>query len=126
MLPSRGGADMKAYWIAPGTSGTTVELRDTPTPEPKAGELVVRVRATSLNRGELLGGKPGAVAKPGGGECAGEIVKIGDRVMGRAAGGFAELSVIDAREAMKVPAALGWEAAAATPLVFLVVYDMLV
>src|SRR5215475_11205158 len=135
MLPSRGGADMKAYWIAPGTSGTTVELRDTPTPEPKAGELVVRVRATSLNRGELLGGKPGAAAKPGGGECAGEIVKIGegvtgfaagDRVMGRAAGGFAELSVMDAREAMKVPAALGWEAAAATPLVFLVVYDMLV
>ena len=126
---------MKAYWIAPGTSGTTVELRDTPAPAPKAGELLVRVRASSLNRGELLGGKPGAAAKPGGGECAGEVVKTGegvtgfaagDRVMGRAAGGFAELSVMDAREAMKVPAALGWEAAAATPLVFLVVYDMLV
>jgi NADPH:quinone reductase len=126
---------MKAYWIAPGTSGTTVELRDTPAPEPKPGELLVRVRATSLNRGELLGGKPGGAAKPGGGECSGEVVKTGegvtgfaagDRVMGRAAGGFAELSVMDAREAMKVPAALGWEAAAATPLVFLVVYDMLV
>ena len=126
---------MKAYWIAPGPSGTTVELRDTPAPEPKPGELLVRVRATSLNRGELLGGKPGAAAKPGGGECSGEVVKTGegvtgfaaaDRVMGRCAGGFAELSVMDAREAMKVPAALGWEAAAATPLVFLVVYDMLV
>jgi len=33
---------------------------------------------------------------------------------------------MDAREAMKVPAGLGWEEAAATPLVFLVVYDMLV
>jgi len=33
---------------------------------------------------------------------------------------------MDAREAMRVPAALGWEEAAATPLVFLVVYDMLV
>ena len=64
---------MKAYWIAPGTSGTTVELRDTPAPEPKAGELLVRVRASSLNRGELLGGKPGAAAKPGGGECSGEV-----------------------------------------------------
>ena len=126
---------MKAYWIAPGSSGTTVELRDTPAPEPKPGELLVRVRATSLNRGELLGGKPGAAAKPGGGECSGEVVKAGegvtgfaagDRVMGRCAGGFAELSVMDAREAMKAPAALGWEAAAATPLVFLVVYDMLV
>ena len=25
---------MKAYWIAPGPSGTTAELRETPTPEP--------------------------------------------------------------------------------------------
>ena len=126
---------MKAYWIAPGASGTTVELRDTPAPEPKAGELLVRVRASSLNRGELLGGKPGAAAKAGGGECAGEVVKAGegvtgfaagDRVMGRCAGGFAEQSVMDAREAMRVPAGLGWAEAAATPLVFLVVYDMLV
>ena len=33
---------------------------------------------------------------------------------------------MDAREAMRVPARLAWEEAAATPLVFLVVYDMLV
>ena len=61
---------MKAYWITPDTGGTRVELRETPTPEPKPGEILVRVRASSLNRGELLGGKPGAAAKPGGGECA--------------------------------------------------------
>jgi NADPH:quinone reductase-like Zn-dependent oxidoreductase len=126
---------MKAYWITPGPGGTRVELRDTPTPEPKAGELLVRMRAASLNRGELLGGKAGAAAKPGGGECAGEIVKLGDgvtgfaagdRVMGRCGGGFAELAVMDARETMRVPAKLSWDEAAATPLVFLVVYDMLV
>ena len=126
---------MKTYWITPGPGGTRVELRDTPTPEPKAGELLVRMRAASLNRGELLGGKAGAAAKPGGGECAGEIVKLGDgvtgfaagdRVMGRCGGGFAELAVMDARETMRVPAKLSWDEAAATPLVFLVVYDMLV
>src|SRR3989442_10497707 len=126
---------MKAYFLTPGPAGTGVELRETATPEPKPGEILVRVRATSLNRGELLGGKPGAPARAGGGECAGEVVKVGegvtgmstgDRMMGRCAGGFAEYAVMDAREAMRVPGTLAWEEAAATPLVFVVVYDMLV
>ncbi|HEY7648813.1 MAG TPA: zinc-binding dehydrogenase [Methylomirabilota bacterium] len=126
---------MKAYWITPGAGGAQVELRETATPEPKAGEVLVRVRATSLNRGELLGGKPGAPARAGGGECAGDVVKVGDgvtgvakgdRVMGRCGGGFAEYALMDAREAMRVPSRLSWEEAAATPLVFAVVYDMLI
>src|SRR5262245_62979667 len=126
---------MKAYWITPRPGPTKVELRETATPEPKPGEILVRVRATSLNRGELLGGKPGCAAKRGGGECSGEVVKVGDgvtgismgdRVMGRCGGGFAEFAVMDAREAMRAPARLSWDEAAATPLTFVVVYDMLV
>jgi NADPH:quinone reductase-like Zn-dependent oxidoreductase len=125
---------MKAYWITPGSGGTKVELRETSTPEPKAGEVLVRVRASSLNRGELLGSH-GAQAKPGGGECAGDVVKLGEgvtgvsvgtRVMGRCSGGFAEYALMDAREAMAMPARLSWEEAAATPLTFVVVYDMLI
>src|SRR5437899_3056256 len=126
---------MKAYWIGPGPTATAVELRETATPEPKAGEFLVRVRAASLNRGELLGGVYGAAPKPGGGECAGEVVKVGEgvtgvaigaRMMGRCGGGFAELAVMDAREALRVPGRLTWEEAAATPLTFIVVYDMLI
>lgn len=126
---------MKAYFLTAGSGGTVVELRDTATPEPKPGEILVRVRAASLNRGELLRGKAGAPAKPGGGECAGEVVKVGegvtgfaagDRLMGRCGGGFAEYALMDAREALRVPGRLTWEEAAATPLTFIVVYDMLI
>jgi NADPH2:quinone reductase len=98
----------------------------------------VRVRAASLNRGEFIASlglhAAAAEAKPAGQECAGEVIALGDgvagfapgdRVMGRARGAFAELAVMDAREAMAVPARLSWEEAASVPLVFLVAYDML-
>ena len=116
-----------------------LEPREAAQPVPGRGEMLVRVRAASLNRGEFISraGLHGDTVelKPAGAEAAGEIValgegvagwRIGDRVMGRARGGFADYSVIDAREAMTKPDALSWEEAAAIPLVFLVVYDMLV
>ena len=126
---------MQSYWIVPAAAGVALEARDIPRPEPKEGQLVVRVRATSFNRGELLPGHGAASAKPAGSECAGEISAIGagvsgfalgERVMGRCAGGFAEFATMDAREALRVPANLSWEQAAAIPLVFMVVHDMLV
>jgi NADPH:quinone reductase-like Zn-dependent oxidoreductase len=68
-------------------------------------------------------------------EGAGEIVglgpgvagfDIGQRVMGRCAGAFSELALMDVREAIPMPASLSWNEAAAIPLTFLVVHDMLV
>ena len=53
-------------------------------------------------------------------------VKAGDRVMGRARGGFSEYAVMQEFEAMRMPDRLSWEQAAGVPLVFLVTYDMLV
>ncbi|MEY3871161.1 MAG: hypothetical protein RLZZ296_156 [Pseudomonadota bacterium] len=132
---------MKSYWLktpelAQGAE-TTLELRDTPVPDPGPTQLLVRVRAAGLNRGEFLKGglhKPGA-AKAVGMEAAGEVVKtgaevthfaVGDRIMGRMAGAFAEYALIDAAEAMPMPERLSWEEAASIPLTFHVVYDMLV
>jgi NADPH:quinone reductase-like Zn-dependent oxidoreductase len=126
---------MQSYWLVPAAAGIALELRDVPRPEPKEGQLVVRVRATSFNRGELIPGHGASAAKPAGGECAGEIAalgaevsgfQIGERVMGRCSGGFAEYATMDAREALRIPPRLDWEQAAAIPLVFMVVHDMLV
>jgi NADPH:quinone reductase-like Zn-dependent oxidoreductase len=125
---------MKSYWVVQSEHGLELEPRDVPIPKPKEGQLLVKVRASSFNRGELLTGH-GAYdpnGKPAGIECAGEIAADGagftarERVMGRCVGGFAEYALMDAREAMRVPARLSWEQAAAIPLVFMVAHDMLV
>lgn len=129
---------MKSFWIRPESGTTALELRDAPMPEPGPGQLLVRMRAAGLNRGELIVGhavKAGGSAKAAGGEGSGEITKIGegvtgfktgDRVMGRCSGAFAEYSLFDAREALAMPKNLSWEEAACIPLVFMVVHDMLI
>lgn len=113
-------------------------------PDPVAGpeDLLVRVRATALNRADLLqrqGGYPQPGPKPAfevpGLEYAGEILAVGarvggfavgDRVMGLlAGGGYAEQVVTHFRLAMKVPANLSWQEAGATPEVYITAHDAL-
>ena len=133
------GQGMRGYWMQMTDTQTTLELREAPVPEPGARQLLVRLRAASLNRGEFVPGH-GLHGKPGtwkavGGEGAGEVVALGaevagfrpgDRVMGRCAGAFSEYALMDLAEAMAVPPALSWEEAASIPLTFLVAFDMLV
>jgi NADPH:quinone reductase-like Zn-dependent oxidoreductase len=130
---------MKAYVLRSEPDATRLELRDKPQPEPRPDQLLVRIRAASLNRGELIRGqgliKPGA-EKPAGMDAAGEVVGSGTRqdgiaqngmrVMGRLPGAFAEFGVMDKQDAIPIPSTLSWEEAAAVPITFLVVYDMLV
>ena len=129
---------MKSYAMQASAHDATIELRDTSTPDPAAGQLLVRLHAASLNRGEFIVGhgltKPGT-SKAIGMEGAGEVVKVGagvtgfsvgERVMGRCPGAFSEYAVMDTREAIPMPARLSFEEAASIPLTFLVVHDMLV
>jgi len=120
---------VKAYFLQSVGKETRLELRDVPQPQPKDGQVLVKVHAAGLNRGEFIAGHgliaPGA-AKAAGQEAAGEIVGTGERVMGRAPGAFAEYVLMDRREALPIPAGMTFEAAASIPLTFTVVHDMLV
>lgn len=129
---------MRSYWMRVGDHDAVLELRDLPQPEPGPGQIVLRVRAAALNRGEFIAGH-GLHAKPGarqiGLEAAGEVValgagvtqlKPGARVMGRCPAAFAEYAVMDAREAISIPEGVSWHEAATIPLVYQVAYDVLV
>jgi NADPH:quinone reductase len=130
---------MQSYWMTMDDAGSTIELRDSPVPQPAAGQLLVRMRAASLNRGEFVAGH-GLHGKPGtwkaiGGEGSGVVEAVGegvtawtsgDKVMGRCTGAFSEYALMEAAEAIAKPDALSWEEAASIPLTFLVAFDMLV
>ena len=129
---------MQSWWMQMTDTGSVLELRESPLPVPGACQLLVRLHAAALNRGEFLrGGLHGQAGswKAIGGEGAGEVIAVGtevtgfqpgDRVMGRCAGAFSEFALIEAAEAMARPDSLSWEQAASIPLTFLVAYDMLV
>lgn len=130
---------MKAAIMVSGPKGGTWDVRDVQRPVVGPGQVLVRVRASSINRAEFrrLHTMRSDIAKPqdertGGGDAAGEVVEIGanvggikegDRIMARCAGGFAEFALVDGREVMPAPAALSWEEAASVPVVFVVVHD---
>ena len=108
-----------------------------PDPVMKDDEVLVRVRATALNRADLLqrrGKHPPPKGAPDilGLEMAGEVLaagraagewKAGDRVFALLpGGGYAELVSIPAGLAMPIPPNLSFEEAAAIPEAFLTAY----
>ncbi len=129
---------MKSYWMQSDGVNAQIDMRDVEQPKPGPDQVLIRVKAAGLNRGEFILGHglhKAGTAKQIGMEASGEVVacgsavkefKVGDRVMGRCPGAFAEYVLVSERETMHAPQALTWEQAAALPLTSLVVFDMLV
>jgi len=131
---------MKAVLMS-GTGGVEVlHIGEHPDPIMKEDDLLVRVKATALNRADLLqrrGKHPPPKGVPDilGLEMAGEVAdvgaacrgwRIGDRVCALLPGaGYAELAAIPVGLAMRIPGNLSFEQAAAIPEVFLTAYQNL-
>lgn len=117
-------------------------IEDIAAPTPQSDEILVRVRATALNRADLLQRMgfypnpfPGEFDVPGM-EFAGVVDAVGPRVklwrvgeeaMGIVSGGaYAEQLVVHERQAMRIPHGVSLADAAAIPEVFITAWDALV
>jgi len=133
---------MRAIVITRPGGPEVLEMQERPTPIPRAGEILVRVHATAINRADLLQRQglypapPGAPADIPGMEYAGEVAAVsagvtpwkeGDRVFGITGGGaYAEFVTVDAETAARIPDRLDWKEAGAVPEAFITAHDALV
>jgi putative PIG3 family NAD(P)H quinone oxidoreductase len=107
--------------------------QDYETPQPAAGEVLIKIAASAVNRADLLQRRGFYPPPPGaseiiGLECAGEIAalgegvtrwKLGDRVCALlAGGGYAEYTVAHEGSVLPIPEGFSFEQAAALPEVF--------
>lgn len=119
-----------------------LKIEEVPAPTPQADEILVKVRATALNRADLLQ-RMGFYPNPfpadldiPGMEYSGTVAEVGSRVrkwqvgdavMGIVSGGaYAEQLVVHERQAMCIPANVPLADAAAVPEVFITAWDALV
>jgi NADPH:quinone reductase len=122
-------------------SDSGVRIGEAPKPQPARNQVLVCVRASSLNRADLLvagGHMHGAIGGPGtvlGLEFAGEVeaiggdvrdVKEGDRVMCSGSGGLAEYAVTDWGRVAPIPTnTMSFEEAATLPVALQTMHDAL-
>ena len=124
-------AEMMAVAIEGGRGpASALHPHTIPTPQPKAGEILIAVKAAGVNRPDIFQ-RMGAYPPPPGApdtlglEVSGEVAavgqgamrwKVGDRVCALVGGGgYAQYAVVDARHALPIPDGLSWVEAAALP-----------
>jgi NADPH2:quinone reductase len=128
---------MKAVRMIPGPQGASLAVQDLPQPTLPPGQVLVRVRAAGLNRGEIWYAemhRSGDTVTTGV-EFAGEVSAVGagvtqwregDRVMGHGRFCHAQYTVADPLALMRIPSGTSFVQAAAFPNVFITAHDALV
>ncbi len=132
---------MRAVVITQSGAPEVLEIQDVEMPEPVGDQVRVRVRASGINRADLLqraGGYPAPAGSPSnipGLEFAGEVDAVGplarmwkpgQRVMGLAGGGAqAQYIVVHEGLLVEIPPNLDFEQAAAIPEAFMTAHDAL-
>ncbi|HYQ14191.1 MAG TPA: NAD(P)H-quinone oxidoreductase [Polyangiaceae bacterium] len=131
---------MKAVICSDKGGPEVLKLADVPAPSPGEREVVIEVRATALNRADLLQRRGLYPPPPGasellGLECSGVVAELGPgarrfalgaRVMALlAGGGYAERVVVHEDVLMPIPDRLSFEEAAAVPEAFLTASEAL-
>lgn len=132
---------MKAVVITRPGSPEVLQIQEVPKPSPGAREILIKVKASALNRADILqreGRYPAPPDAPGdipGLEFSGEVAesgpgasrwKTGTRVFGIiGGGGHAQYVAVHEDALAEVPANLSWAEAAAVPEVFITAHDAL-
>lgn len=132
---------MRAAVITRPGGPEVLAIEERPTPVPGAEQILIRVRASALNRADLYQRRgsypapPGAPPDVAGIEFAGDVAALGpgvrewregDRVWGLVGGGaHADYLVTHERAVARIPDGLAWADAGATPEAFITAHDAL-
>jgi putative PIG3 family NAD(P)H quinone oxidoreductase len=132
---------MRAVVITRPGGPEVLDIQQVEQPRPRLSEVLVKVRASALNRADVLQRQgrypapPGAPQNIPGLEFAGEIAALGggatrwragQRVFGiTAGGGHAEYATSHERMLAEIPGNLSWSQAAAVPEAFITAHDAL-
>ena len=132
---------MRAAVITEPGGPDVLKIMDVDNPVPGPEDVLIDVKATALNRADMLQRQGGYPAPPGspsdipGLEFSGIVLEAGDRVIGMGkgdrvfgllgGGGYASRVVTHHRMAIPIPDGWDFAQAAATPEVFLTAYDAL-
>jgi putative PIG3 family NAD(P)H quinone oxidoreductase len=133
---------MRAAVITRHGGPEVLEIRDVELPTIDADGVLVRVRASAINRADILQRKGGYAVPPGsprdipGLEFAGEVAEVGskvsewragDRVFGIAGGGaHAEYIAVPGSNVARIPSTLSWTDAGAIPEAYITAHDALI